>query len=342
MDQSLESNVPDEFEALAKIQEKATDDLMDRANVVGVGLGLKSTGGEETDQRCITVFVSAKLDSDLLDRQDRVPKKISDVPTDVVEIGELMAGDAWSPGSTAVLDDAPPETSTTGIQRLSARVRPVLGGFSVGHPRVTAGTIATGCYDLRTMPGIPARYYILSNNHVLANSNDASVGDPILQPGVADGGRYPADVIGQLSRWIPIRFHEGGEHPCNYVDAAVAEVPFHQVDRRVYWVGTIKSLYSAPKPGDIVQKTGRTTNFTTGRVQSVNATVDVNYGRGRTARFCRQILTTNMSAGGDSGSVVTDRSERGVGLLFAGSSRVTVMNHLNYVQALLGVRISES
>jgi hypothetical protein len=67
----------------------------------------------------------------------------------------------------------------------------------------------------------------------------------------------------------------------------------------------------------------------------------VNYGSGRVARFARQILTTNMSAGGDSGSLVTNLDEDGVGLLFAGSSAVTVINHLSFVQALLGIRITE-
>ena len=91
------------------------------------------------------------------------------------------------------------------------------------------------------------------------------------------------------------------------------------------------------KPGEIVQKTGRTTNYTTGKVTSINATVNVNYGGGRVAKFCRQILTTNMSAGGDSGSLLCDLNENAVGLLFAGSSSVTV--HILYVRSLLGIRI---
>ena len=88
-----------------------------------------------------------------------------------------------------------------------------------------------------------------------------------------------------------------------------------------------------------MQKTGRTTNYTTGRVTAINATVNVNYGGGRVARFIRQIVATNMSAGGDSGSLITDVQENAVGLLFAGSSRATIMNRIDYVQALLGIRV---
>jgi hypothetical protein len=216
-----------------------------------------------------------------------------------------------------------------------------MGGYSVGHVRITAGTIATCCYDLEPFPSIPQRYYILSNNHVLANSNNANIGDPIVQPGPIDGGQAPQDVVARLSRFVPIRFIEGDSAPCNFVDAAIAEGDFEDLNREIYWIGYVRRLYVAPNVGDIVQKTGRTTHFTTGRVQGVNATVDVNFGGGRVARFCRQIITDNMSAGGDSGSLVTNLDEEGVGLLFAGSSVITIMNHLSFVQALLRIRITE-
>jgi hypothetical protein len=168
----------------------------------------------------------------------------------------------------------------------------------------------------------------------LANSNAASLGDPILQPGPYDGGTYPADWIGRLTRFVPIRF----DGSCNYVDAAIAEVPFHMLNREVYWIGYVKGLV-APAVGMIVQKTGRTTNYTTGRVLAVNATVNVNYGGGTVAKMCRQIVTTNMSAGGDSGSLLLDMNENAVGLLFAGSSQVTIHNYIAYVLALLRIRI---
>ena len=89
----------------------------------------------------------------------------------------------------------------------------------------------------------------------------------------------------------------------------------------------------------LVKKTGRTTDFTTGKVTSINATVNVNYGGGRVARFCRQIVTTDMSAGGDSGSLVLDLENNPVGLLFAGSSTATILNPIAWVQGMLRVRL---
>ena len=91
----------------------------------------------------------------------------------------------------------------------------------------------------------------------------------------------------------------------------------------------------------IVKKTGRTTNFTTGRITAINATIDVNYGGGKVGRFVDQIVTTNMSAGGDSGSLVMTLDNIAVGLLFAGSSVAMIANQIENVRALLRVEVAE-
>ena len=275
----------------------------------------------------------------LLPEKAKVPKKVKDCATDVVEVGEIFAG--APPDSGSLPHDLDEAEEVVSPELLRRRVRPAMGGYSCGHFRITAGTLGTCCYDLWPFPSIPSKYYILSNNHVLANSNNARIGDPILQPGRVDGGVMPNDVIARLTRFIPIRFISGGAAPCNYVDAAIAEGNFEDLNREIYWVGYVKRLYAAPEIGDIVQKTGRTTNFTTGKVTNINGTVNVNYGSGRVARFCRQIITSDMSAGGDSGSLVTDRDEGAVGLLFAGSSTRTIVNNILYVQSLLRIRVTE-
>lgn len=226
------------------------------------------------------------------------------------------------------------------------RVRPIMGGISVSHRNVTAGTIGACVYDL--LPdgvGRPGKYYILSNNHVLANTNAASIGAAILQPGRADGGMIPRDRIGRLSRSIPIQFAPGValEAQNNLVDAAVATVPFHLLGGGIRWAGEVRGWRqkSAVTVGTLVKKVGRTTNLTTGRITVVNATVDVNYRGGKVARFKDQILTTNMSTGGDSGSLIMTLDNVAVGLLFAGSTQVTVANQIENVRALLRVEIAE-
>ena len=58
------------------------------------------------------------------------------------------------------------------------------------------------------------------------------------------------------------------------------------------------------------------------------------------AQFENQIVSTPMSQGGDSGSLLVDAdSRRAVGLLFAGSSQATVFNPIQTVLDALGVTI---
>ena len=330
---------------IADVQSKHQDELLSLSNVVGVAIGNKVKNGVETNKPVLSVLVTHKLDPSLLTQKDLVNQKIGGIETDVVEVGTLFAGNAYCEAQKEA-QKVEPETRDVAqangfVPSLTRRIRPAMGGFSVGHYKITAGTLGTCCYDLSPFPSKPGSYYILSNNHVLANSNDARIGDPILQPGPYDGGKYPQDVIARLSRYIPIKFIDGNNAPCNYVDAAIAEGNLQDLNREIYWGGHVKRLYAAPKVGDIVQKAGRTTGFTTGKVTNINATVNVNYGGGRIAKFCRQIITTDMSAGGDSGSLVCDTNEGAVGLLFAGSATRTIVNNILYVQSMLRVRVTE-
>ncbi|MFN7927881.1 MAG: hypothetical protein U0Y68_08025 [Blastocatellia bacterium] len=234
------------------------------------------------------------------------------------------------------------------------RVRPICGGLSVGYRKLTAGTIGACVYDLlpgasfdppQPGTGFPKRYYILSNNHVLAYSNAGHLGASILQPAAKDGGRLPQDRIGYLRRYVPIDLAPAVplEQHNNLVDAALAEVPFHLADRSIKWIGDLRGWRRKAdvKVGTLVKKTGRSTKLTTGRIIVVNATLDVNYRNGRKARFKEQILTTNMSAAGDSGALITTLDNVAVGLLFAGSTEVTVANQIENVRSLLRVEIAE-
>jgi hypothetical protein len=328
----IKKELEGEYLAISKVQEDEESTLLDKENVVGLGIGHKITEEKDTGVPSLTVFVAQKLrDPDMIRGNDMIPKTVGKYKTDVVETGEIFAG------VNAV--EELPESDTEGeenvyIETLQGRIRPAQGGYSVGHVKITAGTIATAVTDSSPYPGIPNKYYILSNNHVLSNSNSARIGDPILQPGPYDGGSYPRDLIARLSGYVRLRFNGLP----NYVDAAIAEGQFHDLNREIYWIGYVKGM-RAVRVGEIVQKTGRTTNYTTGKVTAINATVNVNYGGGRVAKMVQQIVTSNMSAGGDSGSLLCDLHENAVGLLFAGSSRVTIHNDIRYVQKLLGIKV---
>jgi hypothetical protein len=324
--------------SLQKAQTAAVNNMLAAAqppsNLVGFGCGVKWSKGEPTGKPAILALVTHKVDESELTKDDIIPDKIGNVPTDVLAIGQPFAGQA--------------EPAEVGIELLAKRARPASGGYSVGHVAITAGTLGTCVYDLLGTPGnpsgVPSHYYILSNNHVLANSNSAVPGDPILQPGPFDGGTNPADRIARLSRFIPITFDPPvprANHR-NLVDAAVAEGAFHDLNREIHWVGYVRGWLprAAVTVGMELQKTGRTTNYTTGRITAINATVDVGYGGGRVARFRDQIVTTAMSAGGDSGSLVVNRDHMAVGLLYAGSPVATILNQIQHVRSLLQVEIA--
>lgn len=311
------------------------------ANVVGLAEGIKWKNGKPTGEPALLVLVTNKLEKAQVGSRDLVPVKLGEMQTDVLAVGYPFAG-------------GEAESSGAGIQTLGKRVRPAQGGYSVGHKNITAGTIATCVYDI--LPGgsvsppvhgvgIPSKYYILSNNHVLANSNAASPGDAVLQPGPFDGGTDPADRIATLTRYIPITFNPPTPLASqnNLVDCAIAEGQFHDLNRLVYWNGHVRGWRRKANVtvGMLVKKSGRTTNFTTGRITAINATIDVGYGGGNIARFKDQIVTTNMSAGGDSGSLVLTLDNVAVGLLFAGSSTSMIANQFENVRSLLRVEVAE-
>lgn len=310
---------------VVEAQEANEQELLALENVVGVAVSLKVTKGKPTDKRSLTVFVAAKKPKTQLPNEAVVPAEVEGVPTDVVEVGHVR-----------------PLVFT-------ARLRPALPGYSLGHHDITAGTfgclvrdIRRCCCELEPECGChPTReecrgdYLVLSNNHVLAASNQGRPGDLVLQPGPFDGGVFPADGIATLERFEPLVFGSAGY---NLVDAAVAR-PTHSRNVTASIIGVvIPNGVGQALLGQQVVKAGRTTQVTTGVVIAVNATIVVGPYPGGFAQFRHQIVTTGMGAPGDSGSLLMDRDLNAVGLLFAGSAEITIFNHIADVEAALGVR----
>jgi hypothetical protein len=331
-----------EQEQVAQIKETHKEAILAKPNVVGVGVGYKVTKGQATDQLAIVTLVSKKLPQVGLLADNVIPRSIEGVPIDVLEVGELRA-----------------------LQLPTDRWRPAPGGVSLGHFKITAGTLGVLVKDRATGARL-----ILSNNHVMANCNDARVGDPVLQPGPADGGQNRSDTIALLERFHPIDFGTapaecslairaarlinslaqllGSQHrvrayqdnpaASNVVDAAVARpTSAESVLDEILQIGPISGTAPA-QLGMHVRKSGRTTGLTTGTISILHATVTIDYGSGRTARFEEQIITSPMSSGGDSGSLLVDaNSPRAVGLLFAGSEQTTIHNPIQDVLDTLEV-----
>lgn len=244
------------------------------------------------------------------------------------------------------LDNVPVSRVVTGLffprQDRTARARPAPIGYSVGHPDITAGTLGA-----RVTNG--TQVFILSNNHILANNNNASIGDAALQPGPFDGGTQPNDVIGTLHDFEPISFSSN-----NIMDAAIALVDPSAISGSTpatAGYGAPSTTLAQATVGLGVQKYGRTTGHTFGTVAETNVTVSICFEtRGpfncaRAATFVGQfsISDGSFSDGGDSGSlIVTENGNNPVGLLFAGSSTRTIANPIEAVLNRFGVWIDPS
>jgi len=323
----------DYFATVREMKRQHAERFLRRETSVAVGVGYKISGGVQTDEPAVVISVRKKLPVAQLSASELIPKDVDGVKTDVIETGEIVA-----------------------FQDPKQKMRPARPGISIGHFQITAGTF--GC--LVRKAGQPL---ILSNNHVLANSNNARVGDPVWQPGQADGGTS-SDQIGALAEFIPIAFSGAPPTPppsgClpqvlsifgvkqrasvqnepgnNKVDCALAKPTTPDlVTPDILGIGIPTGVGTATL-GTAVQKSGRTTGYTTGAIQQIDVTVAVNYG-GPTATFTGQLMAGAMSQGGDSGSAVLDMSKRVVGLLFAGSATTTIINPIQYVLDALNVEI---
>lgn len=170
------------FEAQAAV----TNMLLAKSNVIGVAVGLKESEGVITNEIAIVALVERKKPIAALSASDLIPKTLDGFRTDVFEIGVVQA-----------------------YQTPRERFRPTVPvGVSMGHFKVTAGTLGGVVRDRKT-----GEIFLLSNNHVFANSNEAFAGDAILQPGSIDGGQNPADIVAKLERFVPLQYIEDAVNP---------------------------------------------------------------------------------------------------------------------------------
>ncbi len=328
------------FRALNKTRGK----LLDLQNVVGIGIGHKHVGEESTGEPAFILYVEKKLPAADLQRSQVVPKKIHGLVTDVVEIGVVR-----------MLNDR------------TKRVRPCQPGMSIGHFQSSAGTMGAVVKDRETK-----ELMVLSNNHVLANGSTyqearAKKGDPILQPGPYDGGKTE-DRIGVLPRYVPleksisradcpvamslarevtrlinlfkrdyeIRFYKHSKSE-NTVDCAVVKLDSEDIVRpAILEIGEVNGISEA-KPGEKVRKSGRTSGVTSGVVKSVNTTLQVEMDKDEKVWFTEQVVTDLPSKPGDSGSLILNQDKKAIGLLFAGSEKLTVFNRIANVMDLLKI-----
>ncbi len=199
------------------------------------------------------------------------------------------------------------------------------------------------------------RQYLLSNNHVLARSDHATVGDAIVQPGLIDNnctpsGDGPGTVpVASLTTWLPIKSSQTN------ADAAIAQVASRTLDA----TGSILELGARQGDGTLaaappgisstggkgeapslqmtVAKSGRTTGLTCAAISAIALDVSVDYYRdcAETKPYFTKLYTNQLaisgdrfSDAGDSGALVVDTANaEPVGLFFAGGTDAAGVVH---------------
>jgi hypothetical protein len=304
---SAQGNRDDAFERVKEVQERHTNELMAKQGVVGTAVGLNDQG-----RNAVLVLLEKP-------GLGGIPQDLEGVPVHPVVTGKIEALKA-------------PRKPSTSFDPTKWCERPVYIGVSTGNVgECSAGTI--GC---RLEGG-----YALSNNHVFAREGKADTGSIIVQPGLYDTkcAYASANNLGTLYMAVPISFSDTAS---NEVDAAVADVGEN--------LGQSTPPGGYGIPGSIpvdaalnmqVQKYGRTSKLTTGRVRGLNATILVRYDSG-VARFVNQIMigSGGFSRAGDSGSLIVTQGDcNPVGLLFAGGSGATFANPITSVLEKVGMGI---
>ncbi len=193
--------------------------------------------------------------------------------------------------------------------------------------------------------------YLLSNNHVLARSDHASVGDTIIQPGLIDNNCTPngdgagTTPVASLTGWLPL------SSSATNADAAIAQANSGAVNTsgNILELGSRQAdgtLAAAP-PGIsstagkgeagslnlVVAKSGRTTGLTCGSISALNLDVTVDYylDCAETKPYLTKTYTNQLAISGnqftdsgDSGSLVVDTANaEPVGLYFTGGTDVS-------------------
>lgn len=313
-----------------KIQKRNEDKLFAIPGVVAVGVGSLEGGGGSALHIYLNQAVPGASATAL-------PLDVEGLPVQIFETDEIKAL------------DGPP-----GANHRLVYPRPVPMGVSTGNVNgIFAGTL--GYRVIRI--GQSSNVGYITNNHVGAASgpglcpaqlnpaNLPAFGLDQCQPGLLDaGGVCVPPVIGDLVQAVPIVMGQAFQ---NTVDAVFVQSTRALVSKSILDIGNPSPSIQAPAVGLAVRKSGRTTGLTLGNIATVNATVDVGYGAAcGVARFVGQIIITpgGFSAPGDSGSPILGGLDslfrrKPVGLLFAGSSTITVANSISDVLGALHAQI---
>lgn len=344
--------------------------------VISVGIGYKYKNGKRTEEVAVIVGVREKKPIAELAPEEVIPPTIDGVPTDVIE------DEGYEAYEVSDLPKLPPVTAEALVERrrpcpggFSCGHGQITAGtlgawlrrgendgtyVILSNNHVLAASNAASPGDFIRQPGRADGGTDVDRIARLEEFVSIRFGS---NGGGGNGGNGGKKNRGLARLWwktwmgvanlpasfmnCPVRLRadrQALEQPWpNLVDAAVArQFGGDVVDRTVWEIGEPLGFRDL-QLGDIVEKTGRTTEHTVGMVERVEVSSSVSYGAAGTAEFQDQFVIRatdggDFSAGGDSGSVILVDGMIG-GLLFAGGGGVTIANRISHVISLLGIRL---
>jgi len=275
---------------------------LSKPNIVGLHVGPKTVGGQETSRPSIVVHVVRKLRPEALGPGDfLIPSSVEmhvqepngdistvSVPTDVIEVGVER------------------------LQVLNQRVRPAPGAYQIQAANI-AGTGTLGVNIVWA-----GKYRLLTNNHVI--SENGNLGAFVYQP---EPGRD--NVLGTVDGYVPVTTYPGKDtpHPLfNQQDLAYCNVTPERASPDILELGKPRGL-RAPVDGEWVRLIGKqTARVRRARIVSTKAYKVIEWMPGRWAFFDHIVqLDSVVTQPGDSGTAYVAESDgRVVGLHMAANA----------------------
>jgi hypothetical protein len=271
-------------------------------NVIGYGVGQKTTRGRKTGESCLVVFVERKLPVSALRAQDVLPRKIDTAH------GALTID---------VVEQAVPRFLTD-----TAAYDPLRGGCMITASAVGgSGTLGAVMYDRRD-----AEVVLLTCNHVLTPAGqrgDVPANPVVSQPTFGN----PVGRTKRIAPWFYAPLGDAVKWTAR-VDAGIVALDAG-VDAQFRVIGLGKHPYVPlpPLEGLEVRKRGFQSELTVGTIEHLDVTITMRDANGDRARIggpgsgfsVRSPADAPFAVPGDSGSLVVDAQGGAArGMMFAG------------------------
>lgn len=331
-----------DVEKLKEAKDKIESEFLGKGHAHSVYIGEVQREGQYTGEVGVVVLVDEKIPKAQLSSDEIIPSKVKVegevIPVDIQQAPQPTDLRLYIPEGFVYNSQA--DRAQAGENWQTCHDCPIPGGVQIAP--AGAGWVGTLSCALSFVNSEGKRVVgAMTNYHVGVSQEQRGILQG--QPSGSSG-----DWFAKLDRWSPMRPGQS-----NKVDAALLTTwrddgkyapGCHTVKPSQFRIGDIN-----PDPvlthsiGQAVQKSGRTTGHTLGKVTGILGTSNVSYGGSLgVLRFDGQTFirgnSGEFSTSGDSGSLIMDMDRRPHSLLFAGGGGVTIANQIKEVIEMFDIK----